>query len=304
MVLAISHQAAIRKLYPFRTYPTPLARNANNKAATNIQKMRGYGPPSTLPVWKVARATSAAPGYFEPITIERADGVEHVFKDGGFGHNNPSQEMYNDIKHIHGEDNIGVFVSIGTGETEINLEAARNHIRDTLSNLMVAIKLPTMTGPVHRQMEDNCRENKKFFYARLDGGKDLGKIAMDEWKSHKLTRSRDRSHKDGSKTLEKIRNAVSKYLSEDSVQKELKELAKCLVERRRLRIRDRSEWDRFASFSYYTCDFEKRQCPHESRTADDFREHISKEHSVTIESEVDQELSIGRRYDWVYHEEL
>ena len=299
MVLAISHQGAIRKLYPFRTYPTPFARSANNKAATNIQKMRGYGEPSRLPVWQVARATSAAPGYFEPITIDRADGVQHVFKDGGFGHNSPSQEMYNDIVHVHGEENIGVFVSVGTGETEINLEAARNHIRDTLSNLMVAIKLPTMTGPVHRQMEDNCKDNKKFFYARLDGGKVLGKMSMDEWKTHKFKRSKNSVNRPGGKTLEKVRQAVEAYLDQDPVQKDLEALAKCLVERRRLRIRDSSEWDRFASFSYYTCDVEK--CSEaEMRTADDFRAHLSNEHQVTIESEVEEKLRQGRRHDWVY----
>lgn len=63
------------------------------------------------------------------------------FKDGGFGCNNPSEEAYHDIVHEHGgfSGAVGPFISIGTGETRLNLFArASGNLRNSLANFKAA----------------------------------------------------------------------------------------------------------------------------------------------------------------------
>lgn len=64
--------------------------NANNNG---VVKSRSYinpddpGRVGDWYIWQAARATSAAPHYFDSVKI---DGVSYV--DGGLGYNNPSPE--------------------------------------------------------------------------------------------------------------------------------------------------------------------------------------------------------------------
>jgi predicted acylesterase/phospholipase RssA len=67
-------------------------------------------------IWEVARATSAATTFFEPITID-----DETFVDGATGANNPVQYMWTEagdiwgIQDRHLEDEVCCLVSIGTG---------------------------------------------------------------------------------------------------------------------------------------------------------------------------------------------
>src|SRR5271169_615081 len=46
-------------------------------------------PPTECPIWQAARATSAAPTIFKPMTVDIPSPViEYI--DGGLGHNNPA----------------------------------------------------------------------------------------------------------------------------------------------------------------------------------------------------------------------
>ena len=302
MVLAVSDQENADSPYHFRTYRTPPARKGPNPVATVVQNTRGYGDPSQLAIWKVARATSAAPKYFAPIEIESGDGIKHRFVDGGFGCNNPTREIYDDVVHKHGENSLGLVVSIGTGETELKHTRQRNHVRDTFYNLWLATKLPTRTTRVNEDM-DTFSKREGFDYIRFYGGKQLGEMAMDEWKSHKVRALMGRrSSESGQKTLNKISDAVDDYLKDRKVKGKLRNAAQLLVERRRLRVRDASKWDRFASFSYYSCESEWHECTNPRwRTVDEFREHIKKEHRVNSKPEViEKHISKGRRCNWVY----
>ena len=301
MVLAFSDQKNVESPYPFRTYRTPPARKGPNPVATATQSNRGYGDPSRLAIWKVARATSAAPRYFAPIEIRSGDGRKHWFVDGGFGCNNPTREIYIDVIHKHSEEGLGIIVSIGTGETELKRTRQRNHVRDLLSSLWLASKLPTRTTKVNEDMETFSKRDG-FGYFRFYGGKELGEVAMDEWKSHKVRAMIGRrSSESGQKTLKKISDAVDSYLKDRKVKEALRNAARLLVERRRLRVRDTSEWDRYASFSYYSCESEWQHCLKPRwRTADEYREHIKKEHRVILPELIDYHMSKGRHYDWVY----
>jgi len=63
-------------------------------------------------VWQAARATSATPGFFEPMEIGR-----HRYVDGGLGHNNPALDALVEYEHIDAWSGrpIACIVSLGTG---------------------------------------------------------------------------------------------------------------------------------------------------------------------------------------------
>jgi uncharacterized protein len=64
----------------------------------------------------VARATSAAPTYFEPIELTWGPHGERAFIDGGVHSNNPAMCAYVEARKIYPEENDFLVVSLGTGE--------------------------------------------------------------------------------------------------------------------------------------------------------------------------------------------
>ena len=64
----------------------------------------------------VARATSAAPTYFEPIQLKVSSLGNRAFIDGGVHSNNPAMCAYVEARKIHPEENDFLVVSLGTGE--------------------------------------------------------------------------------------------------------------------------------------------------------------------------------------------
>ncbi len=70
------------------------------------------------PMWGIARATSAAPTYFEPfgITGQLPDEGDHVLVDGGVFANNPTLCAYVEALDLWGPETEIFVCSIGTGE--------------------------------------------------------------------------------------------------------------------------------------------------------------------------------------------
>jgi patatin-like phospholipase/acyl hydrolase len=70
------------------------------------------------PMWEVARATAAAPTYFEPLKLEtEAVARYYALVDGGVFANNPSMCAYADARRFEPDADI-VLVSLGTGQLE------------------------------------------------------------------------------------------------------------------------------------------------------------------------------------------
>jgi len=69
-------------------------------------------------MWKVARATAAAPTYFEPLKLEtEAIAGYYALVDGGVFANNPSMCAYADAHRFEDAADV-VLVSLGTGQLE------------------------------------------------------------------------------------------------------------------------------------------------------------------------------------------
>jgi predicted acylesterase/phospholipase RssA len=86
----------------------------NNPVCFRTYVFRDRIDEEPVKIWEALRATSAAPTYFDAITIHD---VEYV--DGGFGCNNPSRVVYNEAKTIWPGREIDCILSIGTGMPKI-----------------------------------------------------------------------------------------------------------------------------------------------------------------------------------------
>ena len=73
---------------------------------------RNPGFSQRVRIWQVARAITAAPAYFNTITIDNCR-----YGDGGFGANNPISEIYWEVCQMNGNARkcIGLLMSVGTG---------------------------------------------------------------------------------------------------------------------------------------------------------------------------------------------
>ena len=95
-VVAAEEKDTRFKPYLFRNYVNP--------------GMHATPGSNTGKVWEVGRATSAAPTFFPPISI---DGTK--FFDGGLVANNPIQYAVREVRDIWPDRNVGVIVSLGCG---------------------------------------------------------------------------------------------------------------------------------------------------------------------------------------------
>ena len=303
IVLAYSDHFGGEFPYLFRTYANEAPPRDPSRPRNRQRTFRNPGGPSILPIWKVARATSAAPGYFSPTKIRTGQEVIR-FKDGGFGSNNPSEEAYRDILNKHGSVlHMGPFISIGTGITPLDMFGKRSdNLSIALANAKTAIKLASRTLKAHENMIDNADSDgeERFPYFRFDGGLELGEVGLGEWETNRLTRITGKDGISGHKTLKKIETAIAVYLHKRDVQRDLEECAKLLVNRRRLRARNASDWDRYASYSSYVCDM--KGCPERAAgTARDFKEHLRSYHRLRLADPViEKKISACRRVQWLY----
>lgn len=153
---------------------------------------RVNAPPSTFTtydrrtnckVWEAARATSAAPTFFESITI---DHVRYI--DAGLGYNNPGEVVLEIVQTIWPGRPIGVFLSLGTGE-ESRLDVSKNN-SDTswlgakyqAKVVLAMASLASSADRVHEQLYMYFKrqtEDKVYFRFNVDQG--LETVGLQEW---------------------------------------------------------------------------------------------------------------------------
>ena len=155
-----------------------------------------------------------------------------------------------------------------------------------------------MTGTVHSTMLGFAVHDheRQFPHYRFDGGKRLGKVKMDEWKSNRLPAFTGKDAMPGYRTIREIEDAVTLFLAEEDIDQDLDDLAKLLVRRRRLRTRHESDWERYVSASWYECHLSGRPDQVQHKTCNAFKEHLWSNHHHTV---VPEELEKARRC-WLY----
>ena len=254
------------------------------------------------------------------MSISTGGTKELRFKDGGFGSNNPSIEVYYDIINQHDslERHMGPFISIGTGTSMFSLfSESQRHLPDVWKGVRAAFKTPTLTAGTHRHMVKQSVRNKKkvFPYFRFDGGLDLGSVGLDEFKTQKQTSNPGEATENAkAKTLNRISNDMVKYLSRPVINKRLRVCARLLVQRRRLRARDDAAWERYAVCLYWVCDndnclestLSSTTAPQPKqrtrfRLTTEFEDHLCKVHGMLRGSqEIEDKKRECRSCSWVY----
>ena len=139
-----------------------------------------------IPIWQVARATSAAPTYFKPPII---DGLEYV--DGGFGANNPCAEIYEEVRKMNNDSkkSASTILSLGTGK---NNEARRfkgTGFQRYFNYLNFARKWASDSEQTHLAML-KAKKEVNFNYFRLNVEEGLDRMKLDEWRARGPVRTK------------------------------------------------------------------------------------------------------------------
>jgi Patatin-like phospholipase len=138
-------------------------------------------------IWEAARATSAAPTFFEPITINRV-----IYGDGGTGWNNPTAEAIAEAHNIWPNRPIGCLLSLGTGlEAAIQLNDPRSLLRRLAPQAAFQLEVAkyciaslTSCEKTHRDVAekypDRVVPGKNYF--RLNVPQGMSNIGLEEWR--------------------------------------------------------------------------------------------------------------------------
>ena len=236
----------------FRSYHHPMSPIAE----LNRFPIGNPSTPDTSAIWQVARATSAAPFYSKPFRLDN-----HRYYDAAMNLNNPSYETLCEVIKL-ADDNplaIDVLLSVGGGNAEVSKLKSEN------GGGSLEKDIADISDSIHRQVR---RENQKCYKCyRLDVDEGLQDVRLNEWDPD----SRDKT------TLQKIREATTRYLQRPEVRDQFEACAANLVKRRV----DRAEimrWEYFATGIHYKCPkegccFPNSRFPDRNELLDHLRRH-------------------------------
>jgi len=114
------------------------------------------GRPSRYPgfagarAWEALRASTAAPGYFDPVTLGRGEG-RLTLVDGAVLHNNPTSLALHEAGCLWPSRPIDAIISVGTGRPPVSAEAGAYFLLKTYSAL---VSSATDTERTHQVLED------------------------------------------------------------------------------------------------------------------------------------------------------
>lgn len=241
-------------------FQTPfLFRSYDRKRSYNTPFEKNPGDPNTFAIWQVARASTAAPFYFESVRSSQAR-----FHDAAVNLNNPSWEVLNEVNLLakNSQDAVDLLLSIGGGN------AKANNPRVKFGNDSLLQNLTEISDAVHNKVEYESTQ-QLFHYYRFDVKEGLQQVRMNEWKPKQS----------GSITLKRIHEATSRYLKQSKVSDLIRECATKLVEIRTQRAQT-MRWERFATGIRYKCPLD--DCPisrtHRFNTRNDLMDHLRMQH--------------------------
>ncbi|MCJ1245904.1 hypothetical protein MMC30_003108 [Trapelia coarctata] len=226
------------------TVTPKLFRSYDNGAREDLFAVRNPGPADNCQIWEAARATSAAPTYFKPVTINGS-----TYVAGALGFNNPSREIIREVlsMHSYAENSVSCLVSIGTGRPKKSKDEFFKPGKRTINSFRnAAMKAAYDRGSTHEDTESFMLA-KKLDYFRFDAD-------ASSWKLPQGTLELD--DKQAADSL--WEKEVSAALQDKDTIDHLKTCARLLVRQRRERAKDRERWQRFALAVSFTCPYDNR----------------------------------------------
>lgn len=133
-------------------------------------------------IWEAARATTAAPSYFDPMVLTRGNN-SRTFIDGAMGCNNPAKEVVDEAAALFGTDCVlGCLVSLGTGFSgEVTIGEAESGIKKTVGLINNLKKIATNTEEVHEDLRRLIRADLDTYF-RFQLPKGAEEIRLHEYK--------------------------------------------------------------------------------------------------------------------------
>jgi patatin-like phospholipase/acyl hydrolase len=123
-------------------------------------------------VWEAARATTAAPLFFEPITLAAS---QATFADGGIRANNPIMEVSREARRLWPNRSIGCLVSLGTGITSTPpLNVTKSRFHEVVKTLVHIATDADEEAQKYRDTAEGTHliRNKKYFRYSVSQGID------------------------------------------------------------------------------------------------------------------------------------
>src|SRR5215216_595189 len=132
---------------------------------------------------EVARATSAAPTYFEPLPLAWGTHGKRAFIDGGVHSNNPAMCAYVEAMKIHPEEKHFLVVSLGTGEPTRNMpyEEVKGWGLALWAQPILNVVFDGVSDTVDYQLQEllvSESDNRRYY--RFQTVLDIGKDDMDD----------------------------------------------------------------------------------------------------------------------------
>jgi uncharacterized protein len=118
-------------------------------------------PRREWPMWQAARATSAAPTYFEPAKLTFKNGKDYLaLVDGGVYANNPAMCGYVEARKLWPTEKDFVVVSLGTGELtrSIPYDQAKNWGLAKWAQPILGVVFDGVSDAVDYQLQDLCAD--------------------------------------------------------------------------------------------------------------------------------------------------
>ena len=197
---ALNMSARIPRL--FRTYKAP-----------------EYKSPNCM-IWEAARATSAAPTFFERIYI---DG--EPFVDGGMGRNNPINQVLTETELMFPGQPVACIVSIGTGQAETISIPKPRWPQPLFQWLLPSSVLPLHLIDAMRQIATDCEESaqdaaRRFqptpgIYFRFNVNQGMQKVGLEQWEKLDEVRAHTRQYLQMAEVNPRLKASVAAIATED-----------------------------------------------------------------------------------------
>jgi hypothetical protein len=247
---------------------------------------RNPGIAHSIAIWEAARATTAAPFYFDPVEISN-----RKFGDGGFGTNNPAEEMFWEVTHMNGGEaknhGIALLLSIGTGESKIS-RFANGAFAQYWAYFNAAKKLASDSNRAHYSLE-GLKDHLKIPYFRFNVPEKygLGNVKLDEFKKPSRFKGRTES------TLDMIKRITEEYCNQESVKHQLREIADILVKQRRKRS-GTDMWGLVANGRQWRCTVSGCRRRQELRLRKrDLEDHLKRDHQDLDDGKLEKTIRLG-----------
>ena len=131
-------------------------------------------------IWEASRATSAAPLYFDPISIGYA-GMQAAYIDGGLGYNNPIEQVLEEAHREFPGRKVACIVSIGTGLAGVIRFTSAPETSP--SKVINALKKMATESDVTAERVQARFHNIINTYFRFNVDRGLEDIELDEWEN-------------------------------------------------------------------------------------------------------------------------